>query len=1041
MTDVMSADRWARVKEAFQQALELDDRDRAPFVARTCGADETVRAEVERLLAAHAAAAAAEFIDRPPAGMAGRRIGRYEIGRLLGAGGMGEVYLARDVELGREVALKIGRSEGDDARLRREAQHASQLNHPNICIIHEMGSFEGRFYIVMEYVEGQPLSALSRPEGLPLDSVVQYGAQIAAALDHAHRHGVVHGDLKTANIVITPDGRAKVLDFGLARRLPAERVKALTQSQATMADGIVAGTLSYMAPELLRGQQADAGSDIWALGVLLYELAAGTRPFGGTTGFELSAAILREPPLALPAHVPTPLQALIGQCLAKDPRTRYRLASDIRSALETLREPAAPRMGPSRASRFLRSVRRHLAAATVGLLVVAAAGAVGWRTWQAPRDPVAIGSSGRPTIAIIAFDNLTSGDEASWLSKGVQSMLLTGLAQASNLSVISNQRLHEVSQATGGVALESLDRVQASDIARRAGAGAAVVGSIAKSGTTIRIDAQVEDLSNGRVLAATSVSGSDVFAIVDELAVRIRDGIGVRASGDVRSITAVSSTSLEAYRLYSTGVEAFENQRLDEAHTLLERAVAIDPMFADAYLELALVSGPRGHPADRLGLLQKAAANSGRLSEPRRLLMTAELARDERRYTDAAKALDDLRAKFPEMDAISVMAGQLYPPTGPLPNQEKLLAITRAVVAASPSSGLARNGYAYALLYEDRFDEAIRELETYVRLAPREPAPHDSLGDAYLAMGLADKSIEAYGRALTIDPKFFPGGRARVLGIVGRLDEAVASDGIQLPLQAVMLARVGRYRDAQRTVEAAVRTAEGDGSLDELGPLHLVSALLAIERRDYASAIGECQHADRIMAQRSRDLLRFTLALKDLLCGVAELRSGRPGAARSRLDSQQQLYESMRQTNQWWRDALAGEIAFAAGDLDAAAGAFARAHPPTKLFSARRSEAVLSNDLIFRDGLARVAQARGDLKGAIEIYRSLLVYGLEQKWVALFEPRYVLEIARLLERVGDQPAARAEYQRFLQLWKRADTDLPELAAAQRALVRRAPGGG
>ena len=204
------------------------------FVARVCDADAALRAEVERLLAAHAQAGhfieqSAVAVRRPS--LTGQALGRYQVGRLIGAGGMGEVYAARDVELGREVALKIAIAEDAEFRLRREAQHASQLNHPHICTIHEVGAYDGQTYIVMEYIEGQRLSELIPPEGQPTETVVRYGIQIADALAHAHRHGVIHRDLKSANVVVTPDGRAKVLDFGIACGVSAERLKDLYRIQ------------------------------------------------------------------------------------------------------------------------------------------------------------------------------------------------------------------------------------------------------------------------------------------------------------------------------------------------------------------------------------------------------------------------------------------------------------------------------------------------------------------------------------------------------------------------------------------------------------------------------------------------------------------------------------------------------------------------------------------------------------------------------------------------------------------------------------------
>jgi serine/threonine protein kinase len=274
----------------------------------------------------------------------GARFGTHEIVARIGAGGMGEVWKARDTRLEREVALKVLPAatltdETARARLPLEARLASKLNHPHVCTIHEVGEAEGQAFIAMELVEGQSLGARLSGRALPLEQVLLFGQQVADALSHAHERGVVHRDLKSANVVITLEGRAKVLDFGLAKRLVGEELsEAATASHDTLtAPGTLAGTLAYMAPEQLRGKPADARSDIWALGVMLYEMVAGRRPFQGPTGFALSSAILNEPAPPLPATAPGELRAVIEHCLAKEPGQRYQRAGEVRAALETVR--------------------------------------------------------------------------------------------------------------------------------------------------------------------------------------------------------------------------------------------------------------------------------------------------------------------------------------------------------------------------------------------------------------------------------------------------------------------------------------------------------------------------------------------------------------------------------------------------------------------------------------------------------------------------------------------------------------------------------
>ena len=252
---------------------------------------------------------------------AGKSFGHYRIQGQLGAGGMGVVYSAYDTVLERKVAIKVvgDRVLADKSArdlLLHEARAASALNHPNICTIHQVGDSDGEAYIVMEHVEGQLLSSLVGAGGLSPELVIRYGTQIADALAHAHQHGVIHRDLKSTNALVTPEGRIKVLDFGLATRLrDAELQEAVSAKVPLTQSRMVVGTLPYLAPELLRAEPADGRTDIWALGVLLYEMASGTHPFHGGTAFELSSAILRDPPVPLPTTVSSGLGAGIFRCL------------------------------------------------------------------------------------------------------------------------------------------------------------------------------------------------------------------------------------------------------------------------------------------------------------------------------------------------------------------------------------------------------------------------------------------------------------------------------------------------------------------------------------------------------------------------------------------------------------------------------------------------------------------------------------------------------------------------------------------------------
>ena len=315
---------WRRKKQLFLAALDVPSGQRDTFLAAACGADHLLRSDVASLLASEAEAGS--FLDWPAAALLadgaarpfaprlapGALLGRYEIVRFLGAGGIGEVYQARDSRLDRTVAIKLASDAGDaqaGRRLLLEAQNASRLGHPHICGVHEVEEVDGLPFIVLEFVEGATLREVIRRAPPSNTDVVRWGIQIAAALDHAHGRGIIHRDLKTSNVVLTPDSQVKVLDFGLSRRFDPEAAPA--SPTAILSDASVAGTLTHIAPEVLRGETVDARADLWAVGVVLYEMVCGVVPFGGATPLETAHAILHEAPRPLPANIEPGLRRVI----------------------------------------------------------------------------------------------------------------------------------------------------------------------------------------------------------------------------------------------------------------------------------------------------------------------------------------------------------------------------------------------------------------------------------------------------------------------------------------------------------------------------------------------------------------------------------------------------------------------------------------------------------------------------------------------------------------------------------------------------------
>lgn len=327
----------------------------------------------------------------------GEIVGHYRIEEELGGGTFGTVFRARDVRLDREVAIKIlhhqdSEDEIELGRILQEGRAASALNHPNICAIYNAGEEDGLHYIAMEYVEGWTLAELIEADPLPVAKALDYVAQMAAALGHAHSRGIIHRDLKASNVVITADNYAKLLDFGLARRLDTQKLRAATHSRQSLGEfGGLAGTLAYMAPEVLRGKPATAASDLWSLGAMFYQMLTGALPFKGGTPFELSLAIMVEAPPPLPAELPHAVRSIVERCLEKDPGKRFRSGEELAQRLEATR---AQLEGP--AERSTRPFRRPKVLAAGAVLVAVLAAAVAWK-WHERKAVTAV----PPAITIV----------------------------------------------------------------------------------------------------------------------------------------------------------------------------------------------------------------------------------------------------------------------------------------------------------------------------------------------------------------------------------------------------------------------------------------------------------------------------------------------------------------------------------------------------------------------------------------------------------------------------------------------------------------
>jgi len=553
----------------------------------------------------------------------GQMIAHFKVVKKLGEGGMGEVYLAEDQKLNRQVALKVLPADYfDDAerqqRFQREAKTAAQISHANVMAIYDIGAIAdpttGREmnYIVMEHVQGEPLTDYLQHHPNDMATVVRLAERIASGLAAAHKINIVHRDIKALNIVVNKEDEPKILDFGLAKPLDAlqwgdKDDSTETVSQQLTKAGNIVGTVSYMSPEQARGEEVDIRSDIFSFGVLLYKMATGYLPFTGSSPVSTLAKILEarpESPHLKNQNVPIELERIIDKCLQKDPGDRYQDTRDLVVDLRNLRRQydSGPTESLSAVSDISVAVPRvrtlKLGVGSLTLLVIALMAlvviAVSWlRTDDGMHIPAL--QAGENNLAIISFENKTGDAELDWLETGLPEILLTDLSQSQAINLISRQRVLDYLHREKKSEADSYTHAEILNAARALGAVNLLSGSLYKLGDNIRIDARLEEVATGKIILGEKVVGKDAFALVDSLTEKIADGLNISelASSTV-SVSELISSSPEAYRLYHEGVEKLDLELYEEAIDKFNRALEIDPRFALAYMRIGMANVFRG---------------------------------------------------------------------------------------------------------------------------------------------------------------------------------------------------------------------------------------------------------------------------------------------------------------------------------------------------------------------------------------------------------------------------------------------------------------
>jgi eukaryotic-like serine/threonine-protein kinase len=688
----ISPQQWQRVKELYEVAMECGPAERAALL-RQSNDDEVVHRELQRLLdgsdVPEGFLSTPAFLEPPkiarpdergPAAQIGQLLGHYRVKEKIAAGGMGIVFRAHDEVLGRDVALKLlpagaVANEESRRRFRQEALSLAKLNHPNIETVHEFGSQDGMDYLCMELIAGQPLTDKLRKGPLPEHEILRLASQLVDGLAAAHEHNIVHRDLKPGNLMVMPDGRLKILDFGLAKLVEPTICADLSESTWIETDRF-AGTIPYMSPEQLRGRPVDQRSDIFSAGAVLYEMATGHKPFPQSQSTEVIGAILHkdpESPSSLNAEISPGLESIICKTLEKDPERRYHTARELKAALEGISAtshrippiPSLPRLPtnevvqpavyPTKVSRWLRLAEILLL--LTGIVVVGAnyqrLRAVLWghKITAAPTGQTVPIVEPRKSVAVIQFKNASNQHDKDWQSTELAEMLTMELAAGEQLITISGE---DVAHAKASLALpdtDSFSRETLQRIRKYLNADFIVIGTyIPLSDGQTRVDVRLQDAARGTTLTSISTKGADMDALASQLGADLREKIGVGTASLAQSAEAKASmpAGQEARKLYVEGLAKLRTEDNTSARDLLQKAVLAESDSAVVHSALAEAYTALGYDEKARQSARNAFDLSAKLPRQDRYLIEARYREANKEWNSAINTYRTLYGFFPD---------------------------------------------------------------------------------------------------------------------------------------------------------------------------------------------------------------------------------------------------------------------------------------------------------------------------------------------------------------------------------------------------------
>ena len=777
----MEAGRLKQIEEIYHAALEIPFTERGAFFDKMCGADEDLRREVESLISFEKASD--NFLDSPPESLAAemfverenrtslinREIGHYKIKRLLGRGGMGEVFLAQDTKLDRPAALKILPAEFSEdsdrmTRFIREAKSASALNHPNIITIYEIGAEGETHFIAAEFIDGKTLNEWVKSNSLSLESVLEIAIQIAQALDEAHSAGIVHRDIKPDNVMIRANGLVKILDFGIAKiSAPAlTGAESATAIKGGTSPGAIIGTANYMSPEQAKGKVVDARTDIFSFGVVLYEMISGELPFAGENALEMIGAILKDEPKSLGADVPNEITTIIGKCLRKDRTERYQTVKDVSNDLKdakrklelknlTYRSTVTHRdrdetqitqtatAGESKQTITSQTVsskpKIQYLVAGLSILLLAVGGFFGYK-YFAPTDRI-------ESIAVMPFVNGSGNQDAEYLGDGMTETLIGSLSQVPNLRV----------KARASVFHYKGRETNEQTIGRELNVQAVLNGRINQRGEQLILSLELVDAATENVIWSRQYNRrqNDLVSLQSEIARDVSEKLQTKISGaEAAKVAKTATTDPEAYQAYLRGRYYWNRRTTENIQKAVEQfknAADRDPNYALAYAGLA----------DCYAVLRDYAA-----------VPSSETIPQVKAYAERALSLDSQLAE--PHASLARVNGDSRQWTA-AENEFK------RAIGLNPNYATAYHWYSILLRDLGRFDESLAMIKKAHELDPLSSVISINVSQVYQAQKNYDASIENTFKVIELDPTY--SGAYNNLGLayikIGRSDEAVAN--------------------------------------------------------------------------------------------------------------------------------------------------------------------------------------------------------------------------------------------------------------------------